>query len=218
MPKKIEPRGPGRPKAGSIDQRERLLDEALNCFSERGIAATSLRALARRTGLTPAMLNYYFGSKDRLVDAVVAERLLPVIAEIRRGMAEISEDNTAATIMAFVSGMHDSIRRHPWLPALWVREVLSESGHLRDVLVEQIAPEISLPLSQSIADAQSRREINADLDPRLLFVSLIGLTMFPFAAAPIWRRVFDADDIDADTMLAHTAALLQKGLEVSREA
>jgi len=46
----------------------------------------------------------------------------------------------------------------------------------------------------------------------LLFVSLIGLTMLPFAAAPVWRKVFDADDIDSNRMLAHTLALLNQGV------
>jgi hypothetical protein len=51
------------------------------------------------------------------------------------------------------------------------------------------------------------------LDPRLLVVSLLGLTMFPFAAAPIWRRVFDAGDVDNDALLRHTLALLDHGMD-----
>lgn len=216
--RKVAARGPGRPPAGSADQRERLLEAALRSFADEGIGATSLRALARETGLTPAMLNYYFGTKDRLIDAVIAERLMPVIAELKQRMAAIVDQDPAKTMLVFVSGLYEAIDHHPWLPALWVREVLSDNGHLRDVFIERIAPEIALPLCEQIKRAQSRHEINARLDPRLLFVSLIGLTLFPFAAAPIWRRVFQAPDIGPERMLEHTLALLESGIEVSHEA
>jgi len=206
-------RKPGRPPAGGIDQRERLLDSALQSFADHGIAATSLRQLAQEGGLTPAMLNYYFGSRDRLVDAVVEERLLPVMTELRDRLNEASDKNAAAAARTFVGALHAAIVQHPWLPALWVREVLPENGALRSVLSERIAPEIALPLAQRFAAGQREGQINPALEPRLLFVSLIGLTMLPFAAQHLWRRTFSADDVDAGRMLEHTLALLGGGIE-----
>ncbi len=57
------------------------------------------------------------------------------------------------------------------------------------------------------AGAGARRNSIADLDPRLLMVSLVGLTLFPAAGAPIWRRLFHADDLDFDSAApAHACA------------
>ena len=208
----IQIRKPGRPPADGVNQRERLLDAALSSFADRGIAATSLRALARDNGLTPAMLNYYFGSKDRLVDAVVAERLMPVLADVKARLAEVGDQDSVTMVTTFVKGMYAAIEQHPWLPSLWVREVLSEGGRLRDVFVRRIAPELPRPFTERLAEGQARGEVNRSLEPRFLFVSLIGLTMFPFAAAPIWRKVFAADDIGTGKMLEHTLALLTEGI------
>ena len=205
-------RRPGRPPAGHADQRARLLDAALASFADKGIAATSLRGLAQAAGLTPAMLNYYFGSRERLVDAVVEERLVPAIAELRQHLLPLLDGPGGELARGFVAGLHATVESHPWLPALWVREVLTEGGQLRHVFREKIGPVIPKPLVERFAAAQASGQINAQLDPRLLFVSLIGLTMLPFAAAPIWRRVFGADDIDSERMLAHTLALLEGGL------
>ena len=60
--------------------------------------------------------------------------------------------------------------------------------------------------------AASNYKTRAGLDPRLLVVSLVGLTMFPLAAESLWRRVFVADDIDRAALLRHTLALLDHGL------
>jgi TetR/AcrR family transcriptional regulator len=209
----ISERKPGRPPADGVDQRERLLDLAIAGFAEHGIAATSQRALARHAGVTPAMLNYYFGSKQRLIQAAVDERLLPLLDGLKQRVAQHASDDCIDLIGQFVRGMHVMIESHPWLPGLWVREVLSEGGQLRSVFTERVANEIPRPLAKRFARGQADGELNPALDPRLLFTSLIGLTMLPFAAAPVWRKVFDADEIDSSDMLAHTLALLTEGLK-----
>jgi AcrR family transcriptional regulator len=209
--RKPKPRRPGRPRRDDGNQRERLLDAAVECFTADGIAATSLRNIAVKAGVTPALVNYYFGSKERLFDAFVAERVLPVSALLRAGIDAGGAD--ARTVVAeFVRSVHAAVARFPWVPSLWVREILSEHGALRPVLLEQISPQVPRVLAQALAEAQKRGALNADLDPRLLVVSLIGLTLFPLAAEPIWRRVFDAGDIDHDALLQHTLALLDRGL------
>jgi AcrR family transcriptional regulator len=190
-----------------------LLDAAIACFARHGIAATSLRAIATEAGVTPAMLHYYFGDKPQLQQAVIEERLLPATAQLRETLAAAGDD-IAALVAAFVRGIGDVIARHPWLPSLWVREVLCEGGALRETMVQKIAPQLPLMMAQRFAMAQKKGQLNPDLDPRLLMVSLVGLTMFPAAGAPIWRRIFDADDLDADALRLHTLALLDRGIGV----
>ena len=214
-------RAPGRPPRQPSDDagavRARLLDAAIACFVRKGIAATTLREIAREAHVTPALLNYYFGDKAQLQAALVEERLLPALAEMRAPLAEAGED-IAALVAGFVAGVVRVTTLHPWLPPLWVREILCEGGALRDVLFERIGPEIPQLMARRFAAAQSRGEINEDLDPRLLMVSLVGLSLFPIAGAPIWRRLFAGDPeaapLDLDTLRRHTLALLDRGIEL----
>lgn len=209
--KKREPRRPGRPRAVDTNQRERLLDAAVECFASEGVAATSLRSIAQRAGVTPALVHYYFGSKEQLLDAFVAERIEPVVQALRESLLAAGDD-PRALLAAFVRGMHGLVERFPWWPQLWVREVLTENGALREVLHNLIAPQVTQLLAQSLVAGQKRGAMSADLDPRLLVVSLVGLTLFPLAAEPIWRRVFPAGDLDREVLERHTLALLDHGL------
>ncbi len=61
---------------------------------------------------------------------------------------------------------------------------------------------------------RSRRRFVACLAGSLLLPTLVGLTMFPAAGAPIWRQVFDADDLGLDDVRGHALALLDRGLEL----
>ena len=201
----------GRPSGEGPDLRERLLDAAVACFARQGIAATPLRAIAREAGVTPALLHYYFGDKAQLQEAVVEERVMPAMDALRERLLA-QGDEVAGVIAAFVRGMDEAVARHPWLPALWVREVLCEGGALRPVLLDRIAPQLPQLLAGRFAGAQRAGRLNPDLDPRLLVVSLVGLTLFPAAGAPVWRRMFDAADLDAAAMREHTIALLDRGV------
>ncbi|QRP62968.1 TetR/AcrR family transcriptional regulator [Rhodanobacter sp. FDAARGOS 1247] len=201
----------GRPSGDDQDLRRRLLDAAIAQFARTGIAATSLRAIATEAGVTPAMLHYYFGDKARLQQALIDERLLPALAPLRTQL-EHAGDDPAALIEGFVRGIGELVVHHPWLPPLWVREVLCEGGALRDVLFTQAVPGVPQLLAQRFAAAQADGRLNAALDPRLLVVSLVGLTLFPAAGAPIWRRAFGAEELGAEVMLRHTLALLGHGI------
>lgn len=205
------PRRAGRPSSDGPDLREHLLDTAIACFSRNGIAATPLRAIATEAGVTPALLHYYFGDKAQLQAAMVEERLMPAFLGLRESLQRHG-DEVAGLVAGFVRGIGDLVARHPWLPALWVREVLCEGGALRELITVRMAPQLPQMLARRFAAAQREGRLNPDLDPRLLVVSLIGLTLFPAAGAPIWRQIFDADDLDADAMRAHTIALLDRGL------
>ena len=49
------------------------MNDVLDAVARLGLECTSLRALARELGISPRMLLYHFGSRDGLLDAVVAE-------------------------------------------------------------------------------------------------------------------------------------------------
>jgi AcrR family transcriptional regulator len=204
----------GRPSGDDQDLRAHLLDVAITLFSRMGIAATSLRAIAIEANVTPAMLHYYFGDKARLVQALIDERLLPALMPMRAQLEHIDNDPTLL-IESFVRGIGAVVANHPWLPSLWVREVLCEGGALREVLFNQAIPNLPQLLAQRFKVARADGRLNADIDPRLLVVSLVGLTLFPAAGAPIWQRMFGAEGLGADVMLKHTLALLDHGVRAA---
>ncbi|MBL8447083.1 MAG: TetR family transcriptional regulator [Zoogloeaceae bacterium] len=62
------------PKAGS-DTRARILDAAERLVTQHGYAATSVRMITREAGVPVALVNYHFGSKQGLMEAIYARAL-----------------------------------------------------------------------------------------------------------------------------------------------
>src|SRR3954462_6664616 len=67
--------------ATSADTKTRILDAAELLFMEHGYEATSLRSLTAAAGVNLASVNYHFGSKDVLFQAVLTRRLDPMNQE-----------------------------------------------------------------------------------------------------------------------------------------
>lgn len=65
----------------SQDTKSRILDAAESLFMQHGFEATSLRQLTTAAGVNLAAVNYHFGSKEELFQAVLTRRLDPMNQE-----------------------------------------------------------------------------------------------------------------------------------------
>ena len=73
----------GRPAgAESADSRSAILDAAEMLFAHNGYAGTSTRAIADQVKVNPAMIHYYFGSKNVLLEQVL-DRALELFDELK---------------------------------------------------------------------------------------------------------------------------------------
>ena len=75
------PRKPVTLDATSAGTKTRILDAAERLFVEHGFEATSLRSLTSAAGVNLAAVNYHFGSKEELFQAVLTRRLDPMNQE-----------------------------------------------------------------------------------------------------------------------------------------
>ncbi|MCA9532871.1 MAG: TetR/AcrR family transcriptional regulator [Myxococcales bacterium] len=71
--KKKTSRGPGRPRVGEAPalDTEECLRVALRVFADTGFEAASIREIARRLGVSHALLRHHFGSKQQIWEATV---------------------------------------------------------------------------------------------------------------------------------------------------
>ena len=72
--------------------RRRLLDAAEALVADEGYAAPSHRSIARRAGVHVALVNYHYGSKEMLLEAVVARRADQLIAAWKQALATVLAD------------------------------------------------------------------------------------------------------------------------------
>jgi len=206
-------RRPGRPSgaARGPEQRNRLLDAALVLFARQGIVDTTLGEIAREAGFTPAMMHYYFKTRDQLLDVLIDERFAPLRAGLGMPFQEDPDDPVAA-ITQLAQRLVQVAAEHPWFPSLWVREVISDGGLLRQRMHERFGNAHQKASLSAIARWQKEGRLNAELEPALVFVTLLGLTILPLATSKLWCNDPLRRNIGGAEIARHAVALLVQGI------
>ena len=178
----LKPRRPGRPRGSKpdADKREQLIDIALQLFSQQGVARTSLNAIAREAGVTPAMLHYYFNSREQLLDVMIEERFLPLRAEIG-GVFGDYPDEPVQALTEMVKKLATLAAQYEWFAPLWMQEVIGEMPVLRQHLHARFGEERYQATLAMVKRWQEEGKVNPHLSAELLFTTLLSLVLVPFS-------------------------------------
>lgn len=211
----------GRPRAGEgEDRREKILNSALDLFARQGVAGTTIAQIAKDSGVTSAMVHYYFRNREGLLDAIAAERLAPAMEYIWAGISGkiLSEPDRLVTM--FVDRLLETVERMPQLPLLWSREILNVGGLLRERVMALVPAERFTALSRSFSKCQQKGQVNRRIVPALILTSVLAVVMLPLAAQDILGKLQTMPALDKKTLRRHALALLLDGLcpEKNREA
>lgn len=85
-----------RATGSSADSKARIVAVAVGLFGERGVAATSLREVARVAGVTPGLVVHHFGGKEGLHASVDDH----VVDLFRQALDSVPLEGPAAQVVA----------------------------------------------------------------------------------------------------------------------
>jgi TetR/AcrR family transcriptional regulator len=185
-------------KAPDRETEQRILDAARVVFVRKGTAGARMQEIAAEAGVNQALLHYYFRSKERLSAAVFqqfATRLFPALIETLG--SELSID---AKIDRFVAIYLENLQRTPFLPAY----LLSELHHHPERVEQMLASvaggtpgTVMRPLFRKLESQIAEQVRGGKMRPMAaeqFAANLLSLCIFPFAARPMFRIMFEMDD------------------------
>jgi len=191
-------RTPGRPRGVARTQRERLLAAAVEVLTQERAGQFTLAQVARAARVTPALAHYYFTDREGLLEALLGERVAPLIDDVvAAARMRAGQPQHALTFLmqraTSLLASHLLLRRCVWLPqpaAVRLRERLR--GCLHELLVR----------------GQEIGALRADLTPDYLADALLGLVLLPYLDEP---QAQVAGERVTQLMLQHVA-LLRDGI------
>jgi len=156
--------------ARSKDTRARILAAATTEFAARGIAGARVDRIAADSGASKPMLYTYFGSKDKLFDAVFTAH---VVANSDR------VPFTADDLPGYAVGLYNDYLADPALLRLiaWKRLEISGNEYLYGAFAANDAAH-----HDAIAARQRRGELRSDIAPDDIWSLVIS-------AASTWAQV-----------------------------
>lgn len=168
-------------RPGQSGTREAILTAARQSFTASGYDRASIRDIARRAGVDPALVHHYFGTKQELFTAAVE---LPLdLAAVLSTIVQGERERVGERIVALLLSVWDNrVDRSP-LIALVRSAVTSEDAArmLREFLVSVLF--VRLAEALDAPDAQLRASLAASQIMGLLIARYI-VRVEPIASAP----------------------------------
>jgi TetR/AcrR family transcriptional regulator len=188
--------------------RERLLEAARALFLRYGYRAVSSRQIGAAAGVNFAMIRYYFGGKPGLYREILQGVLPPEITEAMQG------GRGGPKLADILSNITRVWAANPWIAGFVLREVLVPGGPMRTMFLREFPERLAPIVERALRAEIERGTLRADLDPKLLVLSVVSLAVFPFLGFPLTSRVFGVrnDDEFVTRFLRHTQALLACGV------
>jgi AcrR family transcriptional regulator len=165
-----------KPKAPA-ENRARIVDAAIDEFAARGFKGASMDAIAARTHTTRALINYYFGSKEKLYIAVLEQ----VYGEIREAEGRLDLDHLAPVdaMRRIVEFTYRYYIAHEGFVRLVVAENQARGRHLRKSrAMRTLNRPIIDRIARVIARGQAEGMFRQDVDPVEIHKSIAALGMF----------------------------------------
>lgn len=192
-----------RPSADAT--RDRILDVALDLFSELSYDGATTREISSRAGVTQPLLNYHFSSKDELWRAAV-ERLFEALdtsmSDRAQGLRGVDELTMARLLVReFVTFS----ATHPQLHRIITQECKTDGPRMDWLVEEHVRPwfELATALFEGLVE---RGHVPAIPAAHLYYI-LTGAGPTMFVLGPECQRLTGIDPTAPEVIEAHADAV-----------
>jgi AcrR family transcriptional regulator len=180
-----------KPKQPQVN-RARIVKAAIEEFAARGFKGASMDAIAARTHTTRALINYYFGGKEKIYLALLEQ----VYAEIRHaeGCLDLEHLAPVDAIRRIVEFTFDYYLSHEYFVRIVVAENQAKGRHFRkSKAMRTLNRPIIDTLARVIKRGQATGAFRRDVDPVEVHMAIAALGMFNVTNQYTFGAIFQRD-------------------------
>lgn len=189
---------------------EKIKEAARKLFTQKGFSATKTRDIATEAGINLALLNYYFRSKEKLFEIIMLEN----IGHFFQGILLIVNDEATGfykKVELLVDFYISRLIDNPDVPLF----VLNEARNNPENLSIQFDIINSCFMKQFL-DEIKKNKIKK-MNPIHLMINILGLTIFPFAARPMMKKIRNISDKEFYSLMLERKELVPEWIKLMLE-
>ncbi len=174
---------------------EKIFEAATDVFVDKGMDGARMQDIASHAGINKALLHYYYRTKDQLFDAVFEM----IAAKILKKFAPVFDEKLTleAKIRFFFKEHITFLHENPKLPAFVLNEINRNPARIKKLLKNVHFENLWQKLYEQHKSELGKYNITEAALPQLM-VSIVALSVFPFAARGIIEGILDKVGIDFD--------------------
>ncbi|EKD26460.1 MAG: TetR family transcriptional regulator [uncultured bacterium] len=174
----------------NISTREYIIEAATNIFHKNGLHGARMHQIAKAANVNPALLHYYFVSKEQLYEEVLSGVFKKFIILFQMNFSK--DASPAKAIEGFINNYIDLFFKQPEIPVLIVSDAISGGSHLINAADNTFKDASSHPkeviapfLNQAIKNGFIK-----NVSPMQTMISIISMCAFYFVGKPLIYHIW----------------------------
>jgi AcrR family transcriptional regulator len=190
-----------------LSPRDRIMYAAIDCIEKEGIQSLTIRRIAQEAGFNSAAINYYFGSKEKLVERALKQTMdaMPAMPE---EILDLEDMDPAARLQAFFEAVMEGIVSWPGITKAHLYDPLIR-GNYNTLFVRRF----NAFLNDLVSKIKGVRFKGGDEDLQMAVVQIMSAVVMPAIMPRLFRSFAKVDFEDAKTRKLYVANLLRHYFE-----
>ena len=178
--------------------REQLLSIAVEMFAEQGFAGTSLRSIAKRAGVSPALMIHHFETKESLIREAISKTLGSWVADEKAAMLNDESKQLQNWQAVMAKGT---------TPLNFFRQVLLAGGDYAQRLFDAAVSETEVLLDQMQSTGRLRNLSDKQTTALIMTISGLGSVLLMSQIEKTMGGPISSDHVASKLMNANNEML-----------
>lgn len=172
-----------------------IMDIALGLFAGNGYDNTSVRDIAKAADVNVAMISYYFGSKEGLLEAIFSRHLNHVRAILQQ-IVKAKDLSPVDKISGIIDTYIDAITQNRKFHVLMIREQVSLKNEKLYEMVRAMKSKNFELIQNAVKLGEKQGYFRKGIDVRMLSLTLFGTVNQAFTNKKYLCEVYKIDETD----------------------
>ena len=181
-------------------------------FAEKGFNGTSVRDIAEKAHVNLAMISYYFGSKDKLLESLFDYRGEHVKLKLE-SMVEDKTLNSFEKLDLLIDHYIEKIMNQQCFSRIMLREQVVNHTGITAELITQMKKRNQQIISKLIHQGQKKGEFKRNIDIPLMMATLVGTAGHIIATQPYYREINNLQSMSEEEFQRHMKKKLSQHLK-----
>ena len=181
-------------------------------FADKGFNGTSVRDIAEKARVNLAMISYYFGSKDKLLESLFDYRG----EHVKLKLESMVEDKTLGSfekLEMLIDHYIEKIMNQQCFSRIMLREQVVNHTGITAELITQMKKRNQQIISKLIHQGQKKGEFKRSIDIPLMMATLVGTAGHIIATQPYYREINNLQSMSEEEFQKHMKKKLSQHLK-----